>query len=226
MVRGAIHCEVDSSDPFVRRVLAENGIKPGVGLRQGMPLSPIMLNFLLRDFDATFAKAGYSLVRYADDLIFLASSRGECEAIQDLVIRELAKLGLELSSAAGKTIICSPEEPVEFLGMELGRKAATAPYSLMISAKQLAKIRGAFSQYHDVDYDVRERLNIATLLRRLEQMAIGYRFAYGVADNFDVFSQHLDEWKRLCVLKIYSNIFGADSVKRLTDRHKAFLMLP
>jgi hypothetical protein len=28
--------------------------------------------------------------------------------------------------------------------MELGRKAATAPYSLMISAKQLAKIRGAF----------------------------------------------------------------------------------
>jgi retron-type reverse transcriptase len=225
LVRGAVSCEVDNSDPFVRRVLAENGIKTGVGLRQGMPLSPILSNFLLRDFDRIFWKSGYSLVRYADDLVFFASSEEECVAIQGLVVRELKKLGLELSTDPGKTMICPPNVPVEFLGMELGLKEGTSLYCLTVSNGQMKKIKESFSQYHDVEYDISKKLDMSGLMRRIDQMAIGYRFAYGVADNFDDLTQRLEQWKQLCALKVYSNIFGAESVKKLSDRQKLFLML-
>ena len=82
LVERAIRCEVDEHDPRVRRVLHDNGICRGVGLRQGMPLSPLLSNFVLRSFDAAFAKAGFDMVRYADDLVVLCSSRTECEDVE------------------------------------------------------------------------------------------------------------------------------------------------
>jgi hypothetical protein len=57
-------------------------------------------------------------------------------------------------------------------------------------------------------------------------MKIGYRIAYGVADNFAVLDQQLDQWAQNCALKIYSSIFGTPAVSRLTRRQKTFLMLP
>ncbi len=62
-----------------------------------LTLSPILSNFLLRHFDKAFTDNRYDLVRYADDLIVLASSRDECTAIKALTIGELSKLGLEVS---------------------------------------------------------------------------------------------------------------------------------
>lgn len=128
LIKGAINCEVDNSEPGIRRVLEQNGIKRGRGLRQGMPLSPILSNFVLREFDRIFARRGFGLIRYADDLIVLAGSRDECERIKEITISELAKLKLSINPA--KTVIYSPEQPAEFLGMELGLKAGTSIYCL------------------------------------------------------------------------------------------------
>jgi len=93
-VKAAIACEVDDSDPRIWRVLSDSGIKRGKGLRQGMPLSPILSNFLLRDFDQAFTAAHSDFVRYADDLIILACTREECAAAEALTRVELSKLGL------------------------------------------------------------------------------------------------------------------------------------
>ena len=150
LVEAAIACEVDASDPRIRRVLHDSGIKRGEGLRQGMPLSPILSNFLLRDFDQAFTAAGYDLVRYADDLIVLASTREECAAIEALTRAELSKLGLGLSEQ--KTETREPVESVEFLGMELGLRPGTSTYCLTVSKYQLAKIREQFTNFHDVDF--------------------------------------------------------------------------
>src|SRR5208282_4729918 len=130
LVRGAINCEIDNSDPAIRRILYDNGIKEGIGLRQGMPLSPILSNFVLRDFDKAFGNRGYQLVRYADDLLVLAGSMEECKRIEDFTISELGRLDLKVSEA--KTETCSPTEPVEFLGMELGLRPGTEKYCLTV----------------------------------------------------------------------------------------------
>jgi RNA-directed DNA polymerase len=224
LVKGAINCEVDNSNPVVRRVLEENRIKPRRGLRQGMPLSPILSNFVLREFDKTFAKHGYNLVRYADDLIVLAGSHAECEQIMDMTITELSKLKLNINPS--KTVICSPEEPVEFLGMELGLKAGTSTYCLRVSELQMEEIRKAFTCYHDWEFAYKKGLDVAKLFRRLDNMRGGYKVAYGVADNFKELDQRLDRWAENCAKKIYTSIFGPHVLENLTSRQKAFLMMP
>jgi retron-type reverse transcriptase len=224
LVEGAINCEVDRSDHVISRILRENDIKTGRGLRQGMPLSPILSNFVLRDFDATMAKKGYSLVRYADDLIVLTSSRDECNFVNDLAIHELSKLKLTLSPE--KTLICPPDEPVEFLGMELGLKPGSTKYGLSISERQISKIREQFTCYHDLDYVAKQRLDLAKLLRRLDNMKSGYRVAYGLADNRDAFYDQMDDWAKACIGKVYSSIFGPRIIGGLTPQQRDFLMLP
>jgi RNA-directed DNA polymerase len=223
LVRRAVHSEVDARDSRIKRVLDENEIHAGRGLRQGMPLSPILSNFVLRDFDAAFIRGKYDLVRYADDLVVFASSQSECEDIAAMTAVELEKLGLNLSSH--KTEICDPEKPVEFLGMELGLKQGSSAYGLTISQKQIGKIKETFTSHHDVDFIVSKDLDLGKLLRKLDNMKSGYRVAYGLADNRDEFYQLLDQWTQNCVLKLYTSIFGGPAVERLTRNPKTFLML-
>ncbi len=224
LVEAAIACEVDDTDPRIRRMLSDNGIKRGKGLRQGMPLSPILSNFLLRDFDEVFTAARYDLVRYADDLIILASTREECADAEALARSELSKLGLGLSEQ--KTETRAPDEPVEFLGMELGLKPGTSTYCLTISNQQTTKIREQFKEFHDVDFAVKEGLDLPKLLRRLENMKSGYRTAYRVADNFEALGQQLDQWMDNCITKIYTSMFEPKAIAKLTAAQRRFLLLP
>lgn len=189
-----------------------------------MPLSPILSNFLLRDFDQAFTVARYDLVRYADDLIVLASTREECTAAETLARAELSKLGLALSEQ--KTEMRAPGEPVEFLGMELSPKPGTSTYCLTISDQQLAKIREQFTKFHDIDFAVKEGLDLPKLLRRLENMKSGYRTAYRVADNFRSLDQKLDQWTGNCITKVYTSMFDAKEIANLTAPQRRFLLLP
>jgi retron-type reverse transcriptase len=224
LIAGAIRCEVDDRDPRIRRLLADNNIKKGLGLRQGMPLSPILSNFVLKDFDLAFTEAGYDLVRYADDLIVLASSQTECEQIKEFTIEQLRIVGLDISIP--KTEIRAPNEPVEFLGMELGLKKGGTGYSLTVSEEQIARIRETFTDFHDPDFALREKLDLPKLLRRLENMKSGYRAAYGLADNFVGLSQQLDQWFSNRVVSVYASIFTQAKIDGLTKNQRRFLQLP
>jgi len=44
------------------------------GVPQGSPISPLLANFFLEDFDRELEKSGRKLVRYADDFIILAKT--------------------------------------------------------------------------------------------------------------------------------------------------------
>lgn len=224
LVDAAVASEVDDRDPHIRRILADNGIKRGRGLRQGMPLSPLLSNFLLRDFDASITKAGYHMVRYADDLIILTSTQSECEAAEAYTRAELSKLGLALSQR--KTEVKQPDESVEFLGMELCLKAGSSNYCLKISKEKRAKIRQQFTQFHDVDYAVKSGFNLPKLLKRLENMKAGYLTAYRAADNFTEFERQINQWSENCVNKIYNSMFGSESIAKLTAVQRQFLLLP
>ena len=141
-----------------------------------------------------------------------------------MTIAELTKLNLELSE--DKTEICAPEDPVEFLGLELGPKSGTSAYGLTISKDQIRKIKEQFTALHDVDAIVSKGLNIRSLLQRLDNMKGGYKVAYGIADNRNDFFVQLDQWTQHCVETVYSSIFGPYKINRLTKNQKYFLMLP
>jgi RNA-directed DNA polymerase len=66
---------------------------PEQGTPQGAVISPLLANVYLHPVDTAMREAGFTLVRYADDMVVLCRTRGEAEAA-------LAKLG-ELLEARG-----------------------------------------------------------------------------------------------------------------------------
>lgn len=228
-LRGAIECEIDARDRVINRKVKKAGIEPGLGVRQGMPLSPFFANVLLKEFDRKFISRGFRLVRYADDFIVLADNKTQCYEI-DAVAREvLGKLSLEISAittSGGKTRICAPDEGVEFLGLSL-EPSSSKGYELVITPPQLGSIKRSFGLLQDFDYLRKRNINIANLTRTVENKIAGYKSAYpsSVVANHDELSRLLDQMRRSVLTHIFTEIFGADALSGLTKMKKQFLCL-
>ncbi len=102
------------------------------GLPQGMPLSPLLANLLLDQFDEVIAAQGFRLVRFADDFIILCRDLGAAERARDAARHALAALGLALHE--GKTEVRSVDSGFTYLGLLFCRSlvlpaAASVPES-------------------------------------------------------------------------------------------------
>ena len=84
------------------------------GLPQGSPLSPLLSNLMLDDFDSDMELAGYRLVRFADDFVVPCETREEAEKAALLAEVSLAEAGLRLNP--DKTRIATFEQGFRFLG--------------------------------------------------------------------------------------------------------------
>jgi CRISPR-associated protein Cas1 len=84
------------------------------GIPQGSPISPLLANFYLEDFDLALENAGMKLIRYADDFLVLARERQDAANAVAIAASQLQKLDLQLKDE--KTHIASFEEGFHFLG--------------------------------------------------------------------------------------------------------------
>jgi CRISPR-associated protein Cas1 len=84
------------------------------GVPQGSPISPLLANFFLEDFDRTLEETGRKLIRYADDFLILARTPEEAAASLRDSEEALSALHLELNTA--KTQVSTFEEGFHFLG--------------------------------------------------------------------------------------------------------------
>jgi RNA-directed DNA polymerase len=73
-----IDCEVKPTI-WNRPKIQRQGIQMGVGVRQGMPLSPILANLVLFEFDSRMEKLGIRMVRYADDIAVFFRTKEEAQ---------------------------------------------------------------------------------------------------------------------------------------------------
>ena len=60
-----------------------------IGTPQGSPLSPLLANILLDDFDKELERRGHRFVRYADDLLILVRSARAGERVKVSITRYL-----------------------------------------------------------------------------------------------------------------------------------------
>lgn len=86
----------------------------GVGALQGSPLSALLSNIYLHEFDTALIKARLHLVRYADDWIICCHDEQSAHAAMELAARELHRLKLRLNLE--KTRITRFDQSPEFLG--------------------------------------------------------------------------------------------------------------
>lgn len=93
---------------------------PGCGLPTGSPLSPLLGNLFLDEFDEQVAAAGGLLVRYADDFLILQATREAAERMQAQA-REYAE-ALRLRLNDDKSAVLDLREPFTFLGYRFERR--------------------------------------------------------------------------------------------------------
>lgn len=94
--------------------------KPGPtskGLHQGAPLSPLLCNLYLTDFDNAMFGAEFRPVRYADDLIVCCASCGEAAEAQAQVRALMVAEGLQLKEK--KTFVKHARAGFVFLGYDI-----------------------------------------------------------------------------------------------------------
>lgn len=140
---------------FLRRLLEEplvldNGdpISEQKGIMAGTPLASFYANLYLRGLDAHFAKARIPYVRYSDDIILFAPTRGEAEAHAAFIRGYLAENGLSVNQK--KECFASPAEGFTFLGFLMRQGTVDiAPASVdKLKAKMRRKTR-ALARWRD-----------------------------------------------------------------------------
>ena len=108
---------------LLRRILTAGVLEPGArelsptprGTPQGSPLSPLLANLYLHELDERLTRAGWGLVRYADDFVIFARSEAEATAALALV-REVLEGQMKLTLHPDKTRVVAVAEGFEFLG--------------------------------------------------------------------------------------------------------------
>jgi CRISPR-associated protein Cas1 len=85
-----------------------------VGIPQGSPISPLLANFFLSDFDLALEEAGLKLISYADDFLILTQNRDQAAAGLEIARHRLDEIHLQLQDR--KTTISSFGEGFHFLG--------------------------------------------------------------------------------------------------------------
>jgi group II intron reverse transcriptase/maturase len=97
---------------------------PQRGIPQGSPISPILANLFLDEFDERMQDAGFRLVRYADDFIVLCRSPERAGEALELTHEALARLNLVLDEEE----VVSFDDGFEFLGVTFVRSLALVPF--------------------------------------------------------------------------------------------------
>lgn len=88
---------------------------PEAGVPQGAVLSPLLSNVYLNPLDHLMDKAGFEMVRYADDFVVLCRHPLEAEAALETIREWVAAAGLTLHPTKTK-IVDSRVESFQFLG--------------------------------------------------------------------------------------------------------------
>jgi RNA-directed DNA polymerase len=78
LVLKVVDCEAKSTSKN-REKLRRQGLTPSLGIRQGMPLSPLLANLALADFDKEIEGRKIEMVRYADDLVLFFRNKEDAK---------------------------------------------------------------------------------------------------------------------------------------------------
>ena len=92
-------------------------IQRRTGLPQGSPISPMLANLLLEDFDADLSAQNMQLVRFADDFVVLCKTRHQARSAAQQAEQSLAELGLAFNPE--KTGMGEFTDGFDFLGYSI-----------------------------------------------------------------------------------------------------------
>ena len=166
---------------LIRRMVKANVVMPdGVvvsteeGTPQGGPLSPLLSNIVLDEFDWELARRGHCFVRYADDFnVYVRSERSGKRVMARLV--RFIKRRLRLKVNAEKSAVARPEER-HFVGFSLQRQPEDGTVEVLLSVRSKKRI----------DSRIRELTpriwgqSLVACINRVNQYLLGWSGFFGI----------------------------------------------
>lgn len=122
------------------KVVMPDGVKVSMeeGLPQGGPLSPLLSNIVLDEFDQELARRGHRFVRYADDCnVYVRSERAGRRVMAGLTGFIEGRLRLKVN--ADKSAVARPEER-HFLGFSLRREPLDGAVEVLLSKRSKERL--------------------------------------------------------------------------------------
>ena len=109
---------------YLKSGVMENGVicKTEEGSPQGGPLSPLLANIYLNEFDWEMNSRGVKMVRYADDIVVFAKSKRAAERLLESCRKYLeGRLKLKMNAEKSKETSIFAQKNFKFLGFCLGK---------------------------------------------------------------------------------------------------------
>jgi RNA-directed DNA polymerase len=97
------------------------GWTPEEGTPQGAVISPLLANLYLDPLDQLMARAGFQMVRYADDFVILCRSEAEARHALERVQSWTAAAGLQLHPVKTRIVDATQQGGFDFLGYHFER---------------------------------------------------------------------------------------------------------
>lgn len=109
---------------YLKSGVMENGVvcKTEEGSPQGEPLSPLLANIYLNEFDQEMERRGVKVIRYADDIVVLAKSKRAAMHLLESCRKLLEfKMKLSMNTQKSKAVSVYANNGFKFLGFCLGK---------------------------------------------------------------------------------------------------------
>ena len=186
---------------LIRRYLQSGVMINGVvmdtnqGTPQGGPLSPLLSNIVLDEFDKELEKRGHKFVRYADDCNIYVKTKRAGERVMKS-IRNFIEKKLRLKVNEKKSTVDRPWK-CKFLGFSFTPNTESKVRIAKQSIKRMkAKIQEITARNKPFPMEVR--------IQKLNQYLIGWCGYFALADTKSIF-ERLDGWirrrLRMCLWK-------------------------
>lgn len=157
---------------------------------QGGPLSPLLANVYLNEFDWEYERRGVPVIRYADDIVLLCKSQRAAERLLESSIRYLeGKLKLRVNRDKSHIVRVKATKNFKFLGFAYGK----GKDGLFIRAhpKALLKAKNRLRAITKRNRGV----NVRKVMQEIKVYMTGWLNYYGIA-FLKTKMREWDEWLR------------------------------
>jgi len=177
---------------YLKAGVMENGllVKTEEGSLQGGPLSPLLANIYLNEYDWEMKRRGVPIIRYADDIVVLAKSVRAAQRLLESTRRYLeGKLRLKMNVEKSKVVSVYSIRNFKFLGFALG-KGHSGVY-IRAHAKSLKKAKAKLKELTSRS----QGRNVRAVMQKVKVYIRGWLGYFGIASMRSTM-RNWDEWLR------------------------------
>ena len=176
---------------YLKSGVMENGIvcSTDEGSPQGGPLSPLLANIYLNEYDQEMKSRGVRVIRYADDIVVFARSKRAAERLLESSRRYLEdKLKLTLNKEKSKAISIYSKQ-FKFLGFAMGKNGKGT--FIRVHHKSLSKAKQKLKELTKRN----QGRNVRVVMENVKEYIRGWVGYFQIADMKRIL-QSWDEWLR------------------------------